>query len=115
MLLRTKNNMKSIFFGIISIIFFITLLGCGGTKTDFGGLDIEGSEVRIYEVFGMDCPGCHGGLENLVNEIPGVKTSKGNWKKQLLMVVILPNSDVKDEAIYEAIKNANFTPGKRLK
>jgi cation transport ATPase len=90
------------------------LVGCSTARPDLSGLINEGNEVRIYEVFGMDCPGCHGGLENLVNKIPGVKISKANWQKQRLQVVLIPNAEVDDKAVYEAIRRANFTPGERL-
>ena len=100
--------------GLIPTVILIQLLGCATTGSDFADLIAEGSEIMIYEVFGMDCPGCHGGLENLVNKIPGVRTSKANWDKQQLQVVLHPNAEVDDNAIYDAIKRANFTPGKRL-
>ena len=109
-----KITLKSLAIGLVPIVILIHLLGCATTKPDFAELISEGSEVRIYEVFGMDCPGCHGGLENLVNEISGVRTSKANWEKQQLQVVLNPNVEVDDNAIYDAITQANFTPGKRL-
>lgn len=72
------------------------------------------SEIRVYEVFGMDCPGCHGAVENLVIKVPAVKSAEANWEKQILKVVINPHSGVKDEDIFDAIMRANFTPGKRI-
>ena len=106
---------KAISLFLISTIFLITFVGCGGTKTSIDSFDESSTEMRIYEVFGMDCPGCHGGLENLVNEISGVLGSQANWEKQRLKVIVSPNIDVSDDAIFEAIKKANFTPGKRIK
>ena len=110
-----KITLKSLVIGLVSTVILIYLIGCATSKPDFAELISEGSEVRIYEIFGMDCPGCHGGLENLVNKVPGVRTSKANWEKQQLQVVFYPNVEVDDNAIYDAIKRANFTPGKRLK
>ena len=106
--------MKSIILGLAPTVILINLIGCATTKPDFAELINDGSEVRIYEVFGMDCPGCHGGLEKLVNKIPGVRTSKANWEKQQLQVVTHPNGEINDDAIYSTIKQANFTPGERL-
>jgi copper chaperone CopZ len=74
----------------------------------------ESHEVRIYEVFGMDCPACHGGVENLVLKIPGVLDAKADWKKRRLTVVLEPGVPVDDERVYDAIRRANFTPGKRI-
>lgn len=99
---------------MVSTVFLINVLGCATAGTDFAEMISEGSEVRTYELFGMDCPGCHSGLENLINEIPGVRTSKANWEKRRLKVVLHPNVEVNDDAIFDAIKRANFTPGKRL-
>jgi cation transport ATPase len=76
---------------------------------------MEDSETRVYEVFGMNCPGCHGGLEKLVKKIPAVQQAEGNWRKQQLVVAIRPSVELNDEDIYDAIRRANFTPGKRIK
>lgn len=80
----------------------------------FGENIPEGMEVRVYEVFGMDCPGCHGGLEKLIEQIPGVEQAEANWEKKKVTIMLRKGTEVKDEDIYEAIKKANFTPGKRL-
>lgn len=69
--------------------------------------------IREYEVFGMDCPGCHQGLEKLVKKIPSVQEAKANWKKKRLIVTIRPGETLSDEDIYDAVKRANFTAGKR--
>ncbi|MFH1699284.1 MAG: heavy metal-associated domain-containing protein [Candidatus Zixiibacteriota bacterium] len=100
---------------LMSLIICNLLLGCATTKPNIDKLAEQGSEVRIYEVFGMDCPGCHSGLENLVNGIEGVQTSRANWEKQRLEVALSPNSNVDDSKILDAIKKANFTPGERIK
>lgn len=99
---------------ITTALIFNALLGCGSNRKNFDELIGNSDDVRTYEVFGMDCPGCHGGLENLVNKVTGVLASKANWEKQELRVAIKSGADVSDEAIYEAIKEANFTHGKRL-
>jgi copper chaperone CopZ len=77
--------------------------------------DSLNSQVRIYEVFGMDCPGCHGGIEKLANKIQGVKKSEANWEKQEVKIWVDPAKDVKDEVIFDAIERANLTPGDRIK
>ena len=56
----------------------------------------SGLEVRIYEVFGMDCPGCHGGLEKLVLRIPGVEAADANWEQKQLTVTVRPGADLDD-------------------
>ena len=71
-------------------------------------------EVRIYEVFGMDCPGCHGGLEKLILRVPGVDAAEANWEQKLLTVTVASGATRDDEAVFEAIRQANFTPGERL-
>ncbi|MDP6909839.1 MAG: hypothetical protein QF371_10050 [Flavobacteriales bacterium] len=75
----------------------------------------EDSETRVYEVFGMDCPGCHGGLEKLVEKISSLQEADANWIEQRLVVTVAPGNDLEDEVVYDAIKRANFTPGKRTK
>lgn len=100
--------------GLIPILIFTFAVGCGTSRPDISEIANEQNEIRVYEVFGMDCPGCHDGLEKLVNEIPEVVTSKANWEKQRLQVVLRPNSGIDDSAILGAIEKANFTAGKRL-
>jgi copper chaperone CopZ len=91
------------------------MAGCAtadrAVSTEPGNTDLE---VRIYEVFGMDCPGCHGGLEKLVLRVPGVDAAEANWEQKILTVTVSPVTDLDDEAVYEAIRQANFTPGERL-
>ncbi len=98
---------------VVALI-IITAAGCGSSRNNFDTLMTENTELRVYEVFGMDCPGCHGGLENLVDEIPGVIASKANWEQQSLKVIVSVETDVSDESIQNAIKQANFTPGERI-
>lgn len=102
--------------GLIVLPFLLPVLvavGCGGGK-NVSLQPEEGTEIRIYEVFGMDCPGCHGGLEKLVNKVPGVLESQANWKKQQLAVRVEEGSQLTDDEIFEAVRKANFTPGERL-
>jgi YHS domain-containing protein/copper chaperone CopZ len=75
----------------------------------------ENLQIREYEVFGMDCPGCHQGLEKLIKKIPAVEEAEANWKKKTLTVTIRQGEELNDEDIYDAVKRANFTVGKRIK
>lgn len=93
----------------------VALVGCGASGPDLNEMEKQGHEIRLYEVFGMDCPGCHAGLQNLVNHVAGVKASVANWDKKELRVVIEKGTKVSDEVIFDAIIQANFTPGKRVK
>lgn len=115
---KTTNLVKEIFvkfkeyFIILPAILF--LIGCASTKqirSDSGG----DYEIRIYEAYGMDCPGCHDGVEKLLNKVPGVKNSEADWEKAEIEVLVNHGSDLTDEVIFEAVKKANFTPGKRIK
>jgi len=110
-----NRSSRLLIFGVITILIISATLGCNSGRKNFDELTGEGNEMRIYEVFGMDCPGCHDGVENLINGLSGVISSKANWEKQRLTVVISNSSEVTDEKIFDAIKRANFTPGKRVK
>ena len=90
------------------------LLGCSSKHAKLSYIDDNKREVRIYEVFGMDCPGCHGGLEKLVLKIPAVAVASADWKEQRLVVVVETGAQLNDELVYDAVRRANFTPGKRL-
>lgn len=101
--------------GIIAILMLGSVIGCSSNRKSIEELAGEGNEIRIYEVFGMDCPGCHGGVENLVNRLDGVIASRANWEKQQLTVVVSQSVQVTDQVIFDAVKRANFTPGRRVK
>jgi len=90
-------------------------IGCNATDKGLTVKSMEESETRVYEVFGMNCPGCHGGLEKLVKKIPAIQESEANWQKKQLVVTMRPEAELNDEDIYDAIRRANFTPGKRIK
>ena len=101
---------------ILILVILPVIVLAADTRSDSTVLsDSLNGQVRIYEVFGMDCPGCHGGIENLVNKIPGVKKSEANWEKQKIKIWVDPAKGVKDEAIFDAIERANLTPGERIK
>jgi copper chaperone CopZ len=90
-------------------------IGCNSPEQSITATGEDGSEIRVYEVFGMDCPGCQGGLEKLVKKIPAVQRAEANWQKKELAVSVRPGSELDDEDIYDATRRANFTPGKRIK
>lgn len=90
------------------------IAGCATGKTITHGVARQDIETRVYEVFGMDCPGCHGGLVKLVKKIPGVESAQANWKTKQLTVNLHRNVSVDDGAIFDAVRRSNFTPGKRL-
>jgi len=71
--------------------------------------------VQVYEVFGMDCPACHGAVNKLMGKISGVQKSEADWVNKKVTVTIKPGVTVNDDDVYDAIKRANFTPGKRIK
>ena len=96
-------------------IFGVWAFGCNSPQEQTALTAEAGGEIRVYEVFGMDCPGCHGGVEKLVNKIPAVEKSQANWKKKELAVVVRAGSELDDEQIYDAVRRANFTPGKRIR
>ena len=70
---------------------------------------------KVYVVLGMDCPGCHSGLEKLVKQLPAVKKAVANWEKKQLTIYVHPNHKLDDKEVHNAIEKANFTPGKKSK
>lgn len=66
-------------------------------------------DTLMYTVYGMDCPGCEGGLEKQVNKIPSVKSSEANWKRQELTVIVREDSVLNIEELIRRVKKANFT------
>lgn len=104
-------------FLLMVLCFSLIVAVCCATtgQNKAGNSPQEGGETRLYEVLGMNCPGCHGGLEKLVKKIPAVQEAKANWKKKQLLITVHSGAELNDEDIYDAIRRANFTVGKRIK
>ena len=102
---------------ILTVVSFllIALIGCSNTISDVDSLQSAEYETRVYEVFGMDCPGCHGGVEKLIAKIPEVEKAQANWQEKQVAVVIQARAQLDDQEVWDAIRRANFTPGKRIK
>jgi copper chaperone CopZ len=92
----------------------IVAAGCGPKAKIAADNTLPAHQVRVYEVFGMDCPGCHGGLEKLVNAVPGVVGSQASWEEKRITVYVAEGADVDDADVLAAIGKGNFTPGERL-
>ena len=107
--------MRYVFFLLVFLTLFFCSVGCNSAEQDLVIESMEESETRVYEVFGMNCPGCHGGLEKLVKKISAVQEAEANWQKKQLVVMVRPEVELNDEDIYDAIRRANFTPGKQIK
>lgn len=96
------------------VVMLFCVIGCNDAEKGETAKTLQGFETREYEVFGMDCPGCHGGLEKLVKKNPAIQGAKANWIKKQLVVTVRPDAKLSDDDIYDAIKRANFTVGKRI-
>ncbi len=109
--------MRKLFLWTIFIFIMVLGLGCNEStrSSQSSNPDVADGNVRIYEVFGMNCPGCHSAVEKPVKKIPSVVQAQANWETKKLTIVIEDNAELKDEDVLDAIKRANFTPGKRLK
>ena len=101
---------------VVLILGAALLLGAcasGPGEAELQTLPGEG-QTRVYEVFGMDCPGCHGGLEKLALRIPGVTGARASWTEQRLTLTVQPDAAVSDAEVVDAVERANFTAGERL-
>lgn len=102
---------------LITVVIFTTILIFAGfsnsqlTATDFSQQSeaVSASDTLEFTVYGMDCPGCEGGLEKQVNKIPSVASSDANWVKQKLEIVLKKDSTLNLEQLKERVKKANFT------
>lgn len=101
------------------MLLVVSLVGASGCATSGKNENIQlmqkTDEIRVYEVFGMDCPGCHGGLEKLVRKVPGIQQVEANWKEKKLVITVKPGVELNEEEVFDAIERANFTVGKRIK
>lgn len=98
---------------ILILTIVAALAGCASGPAVDSGTAVPDGSTRVYEVFGMDCPGCHSGLENLLTAIPGITSAKAEWERKIVTVHVSGDPEVSDDAIAAAIRKANFTPGQR--
>ena len=62
--------MKFILFTLTALL--ATLLQGCATTVSTASSEEDGRPMITHSVYGMDCPGCHGGLEKNLEKIPGV-------------------------------------------
>lgn len=89
------------------------LAGCSTPTPSMDHADSRGN-TATYEVYGMDCPGCHGGLEKNLEKIPGVLKADANWKQQRVTLSMDETTAVSAEQITQAVNDSNFTLGKKI-
>ena len=99
----------------IAVLICGMVLSCGCATTRQTPHSTTGMVQKTYEVFGMDCPGCHGGLEKNLLKIPGVVAAKANWKRKTVTITSKKETLVEASEIGKAIQNSNFTVGKEVK
>lgn len=99
----------SITFGII--VFSTISMAQTSTKSVSVKTEIDSTtdDTLKFTVYGMDCPGCEGGLEKQVNKIPSVEYTKANWVDQELIVVMKQDSVLNEAELKKRVKKANFT------
>jgi len=99
-----------------SFLILVTIFGISCSSITTVREDTSANyETIIYEVFGMDCPGCESGLCNLIDKIEAVQSSEASWRDKRLIVKVKSGQTLSDEDIFKAIRDANFTAGKRIK
>ena len=89
------------------ILTVVALVGC---KTTPPATETEAATTQTgYEVFGMDCPGCHGGLEKNLRKIDGVVDASANWSKKTVTITMKEGAQVDPAEIEKAVKDSNFS------
>ena len=99
---------------LIGLASFFFISGCATAPEDSNSTVASGNTIT-YEVFGMDCPGCHGGLEKNLLKVPGVTEAAANWKEQRVTLLVDNADAVSEAAINQAVEESNFTLGKRTR
>jgi copper chaperone CopZ len=96
-------------------LFLIAIFGEAGAQTEEGSITpapantVIQSDTIKFTIYGMDCPGCEGGLEKQVNKIPAIKSSTANWMKQELLVVLRKDSVLNINELEGRVEKANFS------
>ena len=98
----------------IALVFTWAVVCISGCASKQASTLTRDTDVLTYEVFGMDCPGCHGGLEKNLLKIPGVLGATANWKTNRVTIEVKEGITVSEADIEHAISISNFTMGKRI-
>jgi copper chaperone CopZ len=98
----------------IALMLIGTVLCISGCASKQASQLDRNTDVLTYEVFGMDCPGCHGGLEKNLLKIPGVVDARANWKTNRVIIEVKEGITVSEADIEHAVSISNFTMGKRI-
>ncbi len=108
---KKEENMFKLFMTLVLVGSLTYFTGCATRSTLSQNPNVE---MLTYEVFGMDCPGCHGGLEKNLSKIPGVVDVTANWKEQMVIIHVQKDHTIDISEIEAAVHNSNFTLGKRF-
>jgi copper chaperone CopZ len=108
---KRRNGMYKTIVTLVAAGSLVYLTGCALQQSSSPN---TGTQTITYEVFGMDCPGCHGGLEKNLRKIAGVVDAAANWKEQTVVIWVEAGQVVDPAEIEAAIERSNFTMGKRL-
>lgn len=99
---------------IIAVLGMSALLaGCSTPPAETEPQELSSYAVT-YEVYGMDCPGCHGGLEKNLKKIPSVLDATANWKQKRVTLSLEEAAAVPEDLIAQAVEDSNFTLGKQI-
>ena len=88
------------------------LSGC--TTTNQAVVPDGTTRQATYAIYGMDCPGCHGGVEKNLRKIPGVVDASANWKNKTITLALTADHPIDHAAIEKAVRDSNFTLGERV-
>ncbi|NQU39538.1 MAG: heavy-metal-associated domain-containing protein [Lentisphaerae bacterium] len=100
---------------VTACVLFLLVAGLTGCATAPPTVSAgDTADTITYEVYGMDCPGCHGGVEKNLKKIPGVADAAANWKEKTIVLTLAPDEEVSHAAVEQAVKDSNFSLGKRI-
>lgn len=103
--------MKHVYASLAVLSAILVLAGCSAPRQAMPAT--EGIHIT-YRVYGMDCPGCHGGVEKNLEKVPGVVAASANWKAKTITITAASDRGVARSEIEKAVKDSNFTLGQRV-
>ena len=96
----------------ISVLVAVIMTGCATTTP--APQSATKHEQVTYAVYGMDCPGCHGGIEKNLEKLPGIIDASANWKDKRVTLALAPGQKADKAAIEQMVEDSNFTLGERI-
>ncbi|MBI1914100.1 MAG: cation transporter [Planctomycetes bacterium] len=81
----------------------------GGRGNSSGGVNWDGRQQIVLELWGMTCEGCAATVQQALRNVPGVARVDVNYSKAEAVVTAQPGTTLQAEALLQTVREAGYT------